>query len=65
MDISIIRSETWLDDNYENIQQILKDAVSDLDPEYEEIVNIEKKIESNGLSRFWIYVKKSSRISFE
>jgi len=53
--INIIRSETWLTDNFENISQILNETISDFVKDEEKIINIEMKIQKNGLSQFWIY----------
>ena len=55
--INIIRSQTWLKDDFENITDILEEAIKDFVDENDEIINIESKESENGLSRFWIYVK--------
>ncbi len=55
--ICIVRSETWLRDNFEQISQILEETISEFIDEKDEIINIEKHTEDNGLSRFWIYYK--------
>jgi hypothetical protein len=54
MKVNIIRSESWLDDNFENICSILDETIKDFVDDDERIINIE----SSGLSRFWIYTTK-------
>ena len=58
--ISVVRSETWLRADINQIQSILEDTIKDFLDESDEIINIEKHTEDNGLSRFWIYVKSVS-----
>jgi hypothetical protein len=59
--ISIIRSETWSGfQNIIKINDILEEAIKEFLSDSDEIINIEKHTESNGLSRFWIYVKSIS-----
>lgn len=53
--IKIIRTETWLDDDIENIDNILNQAIEDFVSDDEVILNIECKTENDQLSRFWIY----------
>jgi len=55
--VGIIRSESWLDDNFEDISQILEETITEFVEDNEEIINIQVKKENNGTSRFWIYTK--------
>lgn len=59
-EIIIIRSETWLRADINQIQGILEDTIREFLAESDEIINIEKHTEDNGLSRFWIYVRSFS-----
>jgi len=54
--VSLIRSETWIDDNYDEINTILEEAIAEMVGDNQRIVNIEVK-ERGGLKRFWIYVE--------
>lgn len=54
--VNIIRSETWLEDDIDNIGDILDNAIEEFVSDQEEIINIECR-EVNGLSRFWIYTR--------
>jgi len=54
--VGIIRSETWLDDNFEDIGQILEETIAEFIKDNEEIINIQVKEEKSGVSRFWIYI---------
>jgi len=56
MDVNIIRSETWLNDNFEEIHSILDETIEEFVDDSKQIINIESKTEANGLSRFWIYI---------
>ena len=53
----MVRSETWLKGDIEQIGSILQEAIEQHIPDSDEIINIEKHTEDDGLSRFWIYVK--------
>jgi len=54
--VNIIRSETWLIDDFKNnISQILNETITDFVEDNEKIINIEMITQKNGLSRFWIY----------
>ena len=55
--VNICRSETWMDDNFNDIQRILHETVADYVEKDERIISIEVK-ERNGLNRFWIYTEK-------
>lgn len=55
--VYIVRSETWLKADLDMIDSILQEAIEDHICDGNEIINIEKHTENNGLSRFWIYVK--------
>ena len=56
--VSLIRSETWLTNNFEIINKILEETISEFVRENERIINIEMKTDISGLSRFWIYKEK-------
>jgi len=62
MKVNIIRSETWLDDNFENISLILDEVIKEFVNNDERIINIEMKTDHSGLSRFWIYTTKLRNI---
>ena len=47
--ISIVRSETWLRADISQIQSILEDTIKEFLVESDEILNIEKHTEDNGL----------------
>ena len=51
---NIIRSETWLKDDIENIGDIL-DECMELIPNDDSIINVQMVTSDSGLSRFWIY----------
>jgi len=57
MEINIIRSETWLSDDFESISTILQEAIHDFVDEDDRIINIQMVKDSSGLSRFWIYLQ--------
>lgn len=55
--LNIVFSETWLRMSNEDINNLLNETIVEfVDPLYDNIVNIERHVEDNGLSRFWIYV---------
>lgn len=54
--VHLIRSETWLTDDFEAIAEILQGAIKDFVKE-ERIINIQVVKQNNGLSRFWIYIE--------
>jgi hypothetical protein len=56
-EVNISRSETWMDDNFNEIQHILHETIDGFVEKGERIINIEAK-ERNGLNRFWIYTEK-------
>lgn len=56
-EINIIKSESWLDINFDDLNLVLEEAVNDF-VEDERIINIQLVKESSGLSRFWIYTEK-------
>ena len=55
MVINLIRSETWLSDNYEYINLILNETIKEFVDDNDDIINIQVKTDSSGLSRFWVY----------
>ena len=55
--ISIVRSETWLRADINELQSTLEETINEFLVETDEIINIEMHTADNGLSRFWIYVK--------
>ena len=57
MKIGLIRSGTWMDDNYDDIHKVLDETVEEFVGKNVRIINIETKTK-NGLSRFWIYVEE-------
>lgn len=57
MVVELIRSQTWMDDNFKNITDILDETIREFVSEEYKIINIETK-ERNGLTRFWIYIIK-------
>lgn len=59
MEVNIIRSETWLNDDIDEISSILEETVKDFIEPNEQIINIESKKNDSGLSRFWIYTMKA------
>lgn len=54
--IVLIRSETWLSDNYDNISSILEETIKCIE-DNDRIINIQV-VTHAGTSRFWIYVEK-------
>jgi hypothetical protein len=56
-EINIIRTETWLNDDFDSIHAILEQAIKDFIEEDDRIINIQMVKDSSGLSRFWIYVE--------
>lgn len=54
--IELIRSSTWLKDDFKTISDILDETIKDFVPDTAKIINIETK-ELNGLNRFWIYIE--------
>ena len=56
--VNLIRSETWIADNYEDIRQILEETTEECVEDDEKIINIEMKTNKSGLSRFWVYTVK-------
>ena len=56
---NVIWSETWLNADIINVNDILQKTVNDFVKESDIIINIEVKVGSNGLSRFWIYIIKT------
>lgn len=54
--VRIIRSETWMKDDFEMIHNCLIETIEEFVDENEEVINVEEK-ERNGLHRFWIYVR--------
>lgn len=54
--INIIRSESWLLDDIENINNILNSTIEEFVNTDDKIINIEVNTDLNGLSRFWIYI---------
>jgi hypothetical protein len=56
--MELVRSETWLRDDFENISSILEETIKEYVSDDEVIVNIESKTNDSGLSRFWIYIEK-------
>lgn len=55
--VNIIRSETWLKDDIDNIGDILESTIEEFVSDHEEIINIECIERVDGLSRFWIYTR--------
>lgn len=53
--INFTRSETWLGDNYAEIEKILQETIKAYICKNERIINIEVKESDSGLKRFWIY----------
>ena len=58
MKVNLIRSSTWLNDNFEDIHRTLDETIKDFVEADDRIINIESKTDTNGLSRFWIYTTK-------
>lgn len=56
-EINIIRSETWLEDNFEDISLVLAETIKEFVGEKNRIINIEAIKADSGLSRFWIYTE--------
>jgi hypothetical protein len=61
--INLIRSETWLSDNFEDISSILEETINEFVDIRDRIINIESKKSDNGMSRFWIYVESPDKLS--
>ncbi len=59
MKIEIIRSSTWINDNYDNICDVLDETIEDCVNKNDKIINIETKTSESGLTRFWIYIEKA------
>ena len=55
--IKLIRSETWMKDDFKMIHRCLDETIEEFVKEGEIIINIEEKEASTGLHRFWIYVR--------
>lgn len=56
-EVRIIFSETWLKMSTEDVNNLLNETVNEfVNPMHDNIVNIERHVEDNGLSRFWIYI---------
>jgi hypothetical protein len=53
--VFLVRSETWLEDNYKDISKTLEETIKEFVKD-ERIINIEVK-EHCGLKRFWIYLE--------
>jgi len=53
----IIFSDTWLEMTKPQIQECLQETIDDFVDEDDEIINIQLVKDSDGTSRFWIYVK--------
>jgi len=56
--VNLIRSETWLNDDFNVIYSTLNDTIKEFVGKDDRIINIEVK-ESGGLKRFWIYTEKN------
>ena len=56
--VNLIRSETWLNDDFNMIHSTLNDTIKEFVSKDDRIINIEVK-ESCGLKRFWIYTEKN------
>lgn len=59
-EINLIRSSTWITDNFDDIHRVLDETIKDFVSDDQEIINIESKTSKHGSSRFWIYTKKIS-----
>ena len=57
--VKLTRSETWINDDFDNIHNVLDETIKDFVGEDERIINIEVKTSESGLSRFWIYTTKA------
>lgn len=55
-EINLIRSETWLTADFDDINSILENTIKEF-VEDERIINIQVVTEKSGLSRFWIYIE--------
>ena len=58
--VNIVRSETWMKDDFDMIHNILSDTIEEFVDESEEVINVEEK-ERNGLHRFWIYTRTKEK----
>jgi len=58
-EINIIRSETWLTDDFKMVSDTLKETIDDFVDDDEKIINIQLVKSDDGLSRFWIYIESS------
>jgi hypothetical protein len=56
-EINIIRSETWLTDDFKMVSDTLKETIDDFVDDDEKIINIQLVKSDDGLSRFWIYIE--------
>ncbi len=59
--VHLIKSETWLNANFEEIHSVLEDTVKDF-VENERIINIQVVKDDSGLSRFWIYLEPTNKL---
>lgn len=53
--VNLTRSETWMENNFNKIDFILKETIKEFIDEDEQIINIQMIKDETGLSRFWIY----------
>ncbi len=61
--VNIVRSETWLDDNFKDISLILEQTIKEFVSEKERIINVQVVKSDSGLSRFWIYTELSTPLT--
>ena len=55
--VNLIRSETWLDDDFDSITEILQETIDDFIEKDERIINIQVVKKNDGTNRFWIYTE--------
>lgn len=54
--VELIRSDTWLTDNYDNAEIALTKSITEFVGEYDKIINIQL-VNNCGLYRYWIYIE--------
>jgi hypothetical protein len=62
MKVKLIRSSTWIGDDYEAASRTLEETIQEFVFDNDRIINIEVK-ERNGASRFWLYVEEGPNIT--
>ena len=58
--MKLIRSQTWLKDDFDDIHNVLDETIEDFVSNEDEVINVQVVKEETGLSRFWIYIKKTN-----